>query len=134
MQAGHVFQRAPVADVQTPPGFTPENGSDRAPPPFPERTRGGVCRSPGGKSGGFPLPRPAMSDWIGRLASIAAIAAAGALLTGWLLGPVFSSLFLFAYFIAVVAIGLRARVRLAKWLPGPSPPGQAPRRRPGGGN
>lgn len=62
-----------------------------------------------------------MSDWIGRLASIALIAAAGALLTGWLLGAVFASLFLFAYFVAVVAIGLRARVRLAKWLADPSP-------------
>jgi len=62
-----------------------------------------------------------MSDWIGRLASIALIAAAGALLTGWLLGPAFASLFLFAYFVAVVAIGLRARVRLAKWLAAPSP-------------
>jgi two-component system phosphate regulon sensor histidine kinase PhoR len=62
-----------------------------------------------------------MSDWIGRLASIAAIAAIGALLAGWLLSPVFASLFLFAYFVAVVAIGLRARVRLAKWLADPSP-------------
>ena len=62
-----------------------------------------------------------MSDWIGRLASIAFIAAVGALLTGWLLGPVFASLFLFAYLVAVVAIGLRARVRLAKWLAHPSP-------------
>ncbi len=62
-----------------------------------------------------------MSDWIGRLASIAAIAAIGALLAGWLLGPVFASLFLFAYFVAVVAIGLRARVRLARWLAHPSP-------------
>ena len=62
-----------------------------------------------------------MSDWIGRLASIAFIAAVGALLAGWLLGPVFASLFLFAYFVAVVAIGLRARVRLARWLAHPSP-------------
>jgi two-component system phosphate regulon sensor histidine kinase PhoR len=62
-----------------------------------------------------------MSDWIGRLASIAVIAAIGALLAGWLLGPVFASLFLFAYFVAVIAIGLRARVRLAKWLAHPSP-------------
>ncbi|HQW37720.1 MAG TPA: phosphate regulon sensor protein PhoR [Usitatibacteraceae bacterium] len=62
-----------------------------------------------------------MSDWIGRLASIAAIAAIGALLAGWLLGPAFASLFLFAYFVAVVAIGLRARTRLQRWLADPSP-------------
>jgi two-component system phosphate regulon sensor histidine kinase PhoR len=59
-------------------------------------------------------------DWIGRLASIAAIGGAGALLTGFLAGPWFAVLFLFAYLVIVVSIGLAARARLARWLADPS--------------
>ncbi len=61
-----------------------------------------------------------MPDWIGRLVSIAAIAAAGALLTGYVAGAEFAALFLFVFLVASVAIGLRARARLAKWLADPS--------------
>jgi len=61
-----------------------------------------------------------MRDWIGRLASIAAIAGAGALLTGFVAGPVFAAFFLFVFLIVSVAISLRARTRLAKWIADPS--------------
>jgi two-component system phosphate regulon sensor histidine kinase PhoR len=61
-----------------------------------------------------------MRDWIGRLASIAAIAGAGALLTGFVAGPVFAAFFLFVFLVVSVAISLRARTRLAKWLADPS--------------
>src|SRR5512139_2699797 len=61
-----------------------------------------------------------MPDWIGRLASITAIAAAGALLTGYVAGAEFAAVFLFVFLVAAVAIGLRARARLAKWLADPS--------------
>ena len=61
-----------------------------------------------------------MPDWIGRLLSIAAIAGAGALLTGFVAGAAFAALFLFAYLVAAVAISLRSRARLARWLASPS--------------
>jgi two-component system phosphate regulon sensor histidine kinase PhoR len=61
-----------------------------------------------------------MPDWIGRLLSIAAIAGAGALVTGFVAGPGFSALFLFVYLLVAVALALRARERLAKWLADPS--------------
>jgi two-component system, OmpR family, phosphate regulon sensor histidine kinase PhoR len=61
-----------------------------------------------------------MPDWIGRLVSIAAIAGAGALLTGFVAGAAFAALFLFAYLVAAVAISLRSRARLARWLASPS--------------
>ncbi len=61
-----------------------------------------------------------MPDWIGRLVSIAAIAAAGALLTGYVAGAGFAAFFLFVFLVAAVAIALRARARLAKWLADPS--------------
>jgi len=61
-----------------------------------------------------------MRAWIGRLVSIAAIAGAGALLTGYIAGAAFAALFLFAYLVFAVAIALRARARLAEWLADPS--------------
>ena len=61
-----------------------------------------------------------MPDWIGRLASIAAIAGAGALLTGFVAGAAFAALFLFVFLVVSVALALRARERLAKWLASPS--------------
>ncbi len=62
-----------------------------------------------------------MRDWLGRLLSIAAIAAAGALLTAWVAGAAFAAIFLFAYLVAVVAVGLAGRSRLARWLARPLP-------------
>jgi two-component system phosphate regulon sensor histidine kinase PhoR len=62
----------------------------------------------------------AMPAWTGRLISIAAIGGAGAVLSGVLAGAWFAALFLFAYLVIVVAIGLAARARLARWLADPS--------------
>jgi two-component system, OmpR family, phosphate regulon sensor histidine kinase PhoR len=61
-----------------------------------------------------------MRDWIGRLLSIAAIAGLGALFTALLAGATFAALFLFAFLLITVAIGLRDRARLARWLADPS--------------
>jgi two-component system phosphate regulon sensor histidine kinase PhoR len=61
-----------------------------------------------------------MPDWTGRLASIAAIAAVGALLTGFVAGAAFAALFLFVFLVVAVALALRARARLAAWLAHPS--------------
>ena len=61
-----------------------------------------------------------MRDWIGRLVSIAAIAGAGALLTAYVAGAPFAAFFLFVFLVLSVAISLRARSRLAKWLADPS--------------
>ncbi|HEX4943310.1 MAG TPA: phosphate regulon sensor histidine kinase PhoR [Usitatibacteraceae bacterium] len=71
-----------------------------------------------------------MKDWIGRLASIAAIAGLGALLTGYIAGAEFAALFLFAFLVIVVSIGLSGRARLERWLAEPSvddlPEGEGP--------
>jgi len=61
-----------------------------------------------------------MRDWIGRLLSIAVIAGLGAVFTGLVAGGVFAALFLFAFFLIAVAIGLRDRARLVRWLASPS--------------
>ncbi len=61
-----------------------------------------------------------MRDWIGRLLSIAVIAGLGALFTGLVAGGVFAALFLFAFLLIAVAIGLRDRARLVRWLANPS--------------
>ncbi len=61
-----------------------------------------------------------MRDWIGRLASLAAIAGLGALVTGALAGAAFAALFLFAYFAIVLGFLLSARARLSRWLADPS--------------
>ena len=61
-----------------------------------------------------------MRDWIGRLVSIAAIAGLGALVTGLIAGAEFAALFLFAFLLIAVAIALRDRARLARWLANPS--------------
>jgi two-component system phosphate regulon sensor histidine kinase PhoR len=62
-----------------------------------------------------------MRDWIGRLLSIAGIAGLGALLTGFIAGGAFAALFLFVFLLIAVAIGLRDRARLVRWLASPSP-------------
>jgi two-component system phosphate regulon sensor histidine kinase PhoR len=61
-----------------------------------------------------------MPDWTGRLASIALIAGAGALLTGWVAGAEFAALFLFVFLVVSVARSFAARERLANWLRSPS--------------
>ncbi|HQZ46830.1 MAG TPA: phosphate regulon sensor histidine kinase PhoR [Usitatibacteraceae bacterium] len=61
-----------------------------------------------------------MRDWIGRLVSLAAIAGSGALVTGYVAGPAFAAVFLFAFLVIAMGLALAARARLARWLASPS--------------
>jgi two-component system phosphate regulon sensor histidine kinase PhoR len=71
-----------------------------------------------------------MSDWLGRLVSIAVIAGSGAFVTGALAGPAWAAAFLFVYLLITASIGLRDRARLARWLKNPNheeiPEGEGP--------
>jgi len=62
-----------------------------------------------------------MPDWTGRLVSIAVIAGAGAFIAGALAGALYAALFLFVFLLIAVALALRDRARLAKWLANPDP-------------